>query len=80
MIKKNDKNDIKHFLLDETDLNDDKEKPASSISGSYHDLQQLENEEDKEKSTEIFVDAIESFQQIINEIGWYIVKALILCE
>lgn len=80
MIKKNDKNDIKHFLLDETDLNDDKEKPASSISGSYHDLQQLENEEDKEKSTEIFVDAIESFQQMINEIGWYIVKALILCE
>lgn len=67
-------------MLDETDLNDDKEKPASSISGSYHDLQQLENEEDKEKSTEIFVDAIESFQQIINEIGWYIVKALILCE
>lgn len=80
MIKKNDKNDIKHFLLDATDLNDDKEKPASSISGSYHDLQQLENEEDKEKSTEIFVDAIESFQQMINEIGWYIVKALILCE
>lgn len=67
-------------MLDETDLNDDKEKPASSISGSYHDLQQLENEEDMEKSTEIFVDAIESFQQIINEIGWYIVKALILCE
>lgn len=67
-------------MLDATDLNDDKEKPASSISGSYHDLQQLENEEDKEKSTEIFVDAIESFQQMINEIGWYIVKALILCE
>lgn len=72
--KKNDKNDKKHFLLDETDLNDDKEKQASSISGSYHDLEQLENEEDKEKPTEIIDDAIESLQQIIKEIGWYIVK------
>lgn len=61
-------------MLDETDLNDDKEKQASSTSGSYHDLEQLENEEDKEKSTEIIDDAIESLQQIIKEIGWYIVK------
>lgn len=61
-------------MLDETDLNDDKKKQASSISGSYHDLEQLENEEDKEKSTEIIDHAIESLQQIIKEIGWYIVK------
>lgn len=27
-------------MLDETDLNDEKEKPAGSITGSYHDLQQ----------------------------------------
>lgn len=62
------------FLLDETDLNDDKKTPAGSISGSSHDLQQLENEEDKEKSTESFDVAFESFEQILKEIGWYIVK------
>lgn len=62
------------FLLDETDLNDDKEKPAGSISGSYHDLQQLDNEEDKEESTDIFDDTFESLQQIPQEIGWYRVK------
>eukprot|EP00105_Crassostrea_gigas_P037264 XP_019921412.1 PREDICTED: uncharacterized protein LOC105325036 isoform X5 [Crassostrea gigas] len=53
---------------DETDLNDDKEKPAGSISGSYHDLQQLDNEEDKEESTDIFDDTFERLQQIPQEI------------
>lgn len=61
-------------MLDETDLNDDKEKPAGSISGSYHDLQQLDNEEDKEESTDIFDDTFERLQQIPQEIGWYRVK------
>uniref|UniRef100_A0A8W8MGG4 Uncharacterized protein n=1 Tax=Magallana gigas TaxID=29159 RepID=A0A8W8MGG4_MAGGI len=59
---------------DETDPNDDKEKPAGSISGSYHDLQQLDNEEDKEESTDLFDDTFESLQQIPQEIGWYRVK------
>lgn len=61
-------------MLDETDLNDDKEKPAGSISESYHDLQQLDNEEDKEESTDIFDDTFERLQQIPQEIGWYRVK------
>uniref|UniRef100_K1Q446 Uncharacterized protein n=1 Tax=Magallana gigas TaxID=29159 RepID=K1Q446_MAGGI len=63
-------NDIKEkeSPTDETDLNDDKEKPAGSISGSYHDLQQLDNEEDKEESTDIFDDTFERLQQIPQEI------------
>nr|XP_034315200.1 uncharacterized protein LOC117685076 isoform X2 [Crassostrea gigas] len=55
-------------MKDETDPNDDKEKPAGSISGSYHDLQQLDNEEDKEESTDLFDDTFESLQQIPQEI------------
>lgn len=61
-------------MLDETDLNDEKEKPAGSITGSYHDLQQLENEENKEESTDIFDETIESLQQMPPEVGWYRVK------
>lgn len=63
-------NDIKEkeSPTDETDLNDDKEKPAGSISGSYHDLQQLDNKEDKEESTDIFDDTFERLQQIPQEI------------
>lgn len=63
-------NDIKEkeSPTDETDLNDDKEKPAGSISESYHDLQQLDNEEDKEESTDIFDDTFERLQQIPQEI------------
>lgn len=51
------------FLLDETDPNDDKEKPAGSISGSYHDLQQLDNEEDKEESTDLFDDTYNRYHK-----------------
>nr|XP_034315212.1 uncharacterized protein LOC105325036 isoform X6 [Crassostrea gigas] len=65
-------NDIKERELptDETDLNDEKEKPAGSITGSYHDLQQLENEENKEESTDIFDETFESLQQMPPEIAY----------